>query len=283
MIISPQQVVEYYEKCEVAYRDVWDLNNSLAMHYGYWDASVRRLPQSLHRMNEVLAQVACVRRGERVLDAGCGVGGSAIFLAKQYGCEVEGITLLETQVQKAIVYAQQRGVSDKVRFSVQDYTQTGFEARSFDLVWAVESVCHAIDKQAFLQEAYRLLKKGGRLLVADGFCTDKALSPKESALLLTWTSNWAIPHLASVHSFEHKIRQVGFQAVNFQDFTPNIFPSSRRLYFFAHLALLYGYLCKLVGKPYGNPHTIANTRGAKAQYQALKRGLWKYGVFVAKK
>ena len=55
------------------------LNNSLAIHYGYWDEKVRSFPQSLLRMNEVMMEAARIKSTDKVLDAGCGVGGSSIF------------------------------------------------------------------------------------------------------------------------------------------------------------------------------------------------------------
>ena len=74
-------VVRYYERCETDYRWLWDLDRSLAMHVGIWDAHTRTLREALARQNEILAEHAAIGAGDRVLDAGCGVGGSAIFLA----------------------------------------------------------------------------------------------------------------------------------------------------------------------------------------------------------
>ncbi|MBS1920830.1 MAG: class I SAM-dependent methyltransferase [Bacteroidetes bacterium] len=94
-----QRIIDYYKASENSYKDAWDLKNSLAIHYGYWDDTVRSFRQSLSKMNEVMAITAQIKRTDKVLDAGCGVGGSSIFLAKWISCHVTGISLSEAQVQ----------------------------------------------------------------------------------------------------------------------------------------------------------------------------------------
>ena len=76
-----KKIIQYYIDTENSYKDSWDLNNSLAIHYGYWDDKVNSFPQSLLRMNEVMIEAADITAKDKVLDAGCGVGGSSIFMA----------------------------------------------------------------------------------------------------------------------------------------------------------------------------------------------------------
>jgi len=71
-----------------------------------------------------------------VLDAGCGVGGSAIWLAREKGAHVTGITITPHQVDAANKNAQRHKVADKVRFERRDFTATGYPDASFDVVWA---------------------------------------------------------------------------------------------------------------------------------------------------
>ena len=99
----------------------------------------------------------------RVLDAGCGVGGSARHLARKWGAEVQGLTLSPVQCR----LAQDMTPSElNVHFAVQDTTQTTFPDESFDMVWALESAEHMPSKQGFLAECTRLLRPGGQLLMA---------------------------------------------------------------------------------------------------------------------
>ena len=157
-----KRIVEYYNSTEHAYRDSWDLDNSLAIHYGYWDEKVTSFPGSLLRMNEVMAAKAGITSNDKVLDAGCGVGGSSIYLASTIDCKVTGITLSERQRQHASDNAMKKNVTGQVNFEVMDYCNTSFDSESFDVVWGCESICYADSKEKFVKEAFRLLKPGGR-------------------------------------------------------------------------------------------------------------------------
>src|SRR5262245_14256300 len=109
-----RRIVEYYSSTENAYRDSWDLDKRLSIHYGYWDETVCSFPESLLRMNEVMIAAAGVTAADKVLDAGCGVGGSSIFIASTLGGRVTGITLSERQEQHARANAKQKKVEDLV-------------------------------------------------------------------------------------------------------------------------------------------------------------------------
>jgi tocopherol O-methyltransferase len=70
------KVIAYYEATGVHYRRYWFSRTTLAMHFGYYDGSVKSHEAALLKTNEVLADIASIVGGERVLDAGCGYGGS---------------------------------------------------------------------------------------------------------------------------------------------------------------------------------------------------------------
>src|SRR6185436_16735113 len=128
-----KNIVDYYAESENAYKDSWDLNNSLAIHYGYWDDKVKNFPQSLLRMNEVMAEVAMIKPTDLILDAGCGIGGSSIFLAEKIGCHVTGISLSERQISHARRLVEEKKVETKVEFEVMNYCATSFPGESFDV------------------------------------------------------------------------------------------------------------------------------------------------------
>ena len=185
-----KRIIEYYKDTENAYKDSWDLNNSLAIHYGYWDEKVKSFPESLLRMNEIMIEAAEIKSTDKVLDAGCGVGGSSIFMATMLGCKVTGITLSERQVQQANENAAKKNVEDLVNFKAMDYSATDFPDASFDVVWGCESICYADDKEKFIKEAFRLLKPGGRLIVADGFVSE--FTNNENPIIRQWADGWQV-------------------------------------------------------------------------------------------
>lgn len=160
------RIRDYYDQTWLDYRLLWLRPENGAIHFGYWDNQTRDHVTSLLTLNRVLVKRLDLKRGARVLDAGCGIGGSAIWLAETCPVTVTGIDIVPSQLARARQTAEQRGVATRVTFSQQDYTQTTFPDSSFAVVWAVESLCHAPEKSRFLTDARWPLRPGGRLLVA---------------------------------------------------------------------------------------------------------------------
>lgn len=274
-------IVDYYDLCESDYRMFWDLDRSLAMHAGFWDETTKTLQDALRRENEVLAEYAKISKTDRVLDAGCGVGGSSIFLAKHYGCRVNGITLSTKQVEKARAFSVREGVESLVTFDVRDFCRTGFPDASFDVVWGLESVCHAEDKSEFVKEAMRLLKPGGRLMVADGFAAKKTYTDSEYQKMQKWVRGWGVDRLETVSDFEGHLRRYGFQDIVYRDMTKFVLPSSKRLHLISFPALVFSKVGEWIGMR--QKIQTDNIIGAYYQYITLKSQLWHYGVFCATK
>ena len=102
-------VQSYYEGTRWDYRWVWGVRNTYALHFGYYDEQATHHRAAVANMNKVMADLVNIKPGEKVLDAGCGVGGSSIWLAQHRNCEVVGITPVESQVKDAFRNAQKKG------------------------------------------------------------------------------------------------------------------------------------------------------------------------------
>ncbi|MFB6164553.1 MAG: methyltransferase domain-containing protein [Haloarculaceae archaeon] len=272
---------EYYDESRTDYEIVWRLADCHALHAGFHDETTDSHAEAVDNTNRVLADAIGVGADDRVLDCGCGVGGSAAWLAAERDATVHGIDVVPMQLADARALARERGVADRVTLSRQDYARTGFPDDAFDVCWAVESVCHGREKAAFVAEAARVLADGGRLVVADAFRTDAARSPADQRAMDRWQDAWAVPNLTTVAEFASLLESRGFAAVETREVTGNVMPSARRLYWASRLLGPLERVLHWVG--YRSDAQTANRKAARYQYETLRDGYWTYAVVTAER
>ena len=139
--------------------------------------------------------------GSRVLDVGCGIGGSARILARDYGFDVLGVSISPAQVRRATELTPD-GLS--CRFAVMDALDLQLADQEFDAVWTVEAGPHMPDKQRFADELLRVLRPGGCLAVADWNRRDPvdgAMNRQERWVMRQLLHQWAHPEFASIRGF----------------------------------------------------------------------------------
>lgn len=182
-LVSAQRIVDYYDHCWNERFHTGHNSRSRAIHYGLYFSATNDSEEAKLQTNKQIAKLSSIGdKPLRILDAGCGVGGTAVDVATKYpNLEIVGVTLSDQQVQLASEYAAASGVASRVNFANCDYVDTGLPAGSFDIIWAIESLCHIADRRAFFHEARRLLRVGGRLIVADFFRTDRALNEESKS------------------------------------------------------------------------------------------------------
>lgn len=140
--------------------------------------------------------------GSTLLDVGCGIGGSARILARDYGFQVLGISISPAQVARATALTPP---DLSCRFQVMDALDLQLANASFDAVWTVEAGPHMPDKQRFADELLRVLKPGGQLAVADWNRRDPvdgAMNRRERWVMKQLLNQWAHPEFASIRSFK---------------------------------------------------------------------------------
>lgn len=276
-----EKIIKYYDDCFIDYRLFWLDSKNLAMHFGYWDKDTRTHSESLLHMNRALSRQLDIKPGAKILDAGCGVGGSSIWLAKNYDVEITAITLTASQVNRARDYAKKQGVSEQIKFKEADYCQTPFADNTFDIVWGLESICYALNKQDFIAEAYRVLKTGGQFIVADGFANKNNFTSEEWSYVQAFLDGCVVPNLATVNEFKAAMENCQFNDICYTDITKEVLPSSEVLYKKSKLTYpiekVLGWLKIRTSTQTGNYYA------AKSQYQVFKQGLAGYGIFSAYK
>lgn len=283
-----ETVATYYEETAVDYRRRMILQGHESIHFGYFepdDRSGRTVFGYDHaaanvRLKEILADMAGIGDETTVLDAGCGIGETSCWLARNRGAEVIGVNIAETQLDRARTLAEERGVADRTEFRFDDFgTLETVADDSIDVFWGFESICHAESKREVLAEARRVLRPGGTLLVADGFMNRRTLTEREEEWMETYLTGWAVPHFAHHVDFQDDLADLGFEDVEYRDVTDRVLPSSKFLYSLASLLLPVGKLLLLLG--IRSAVQYRNWTAARAQYRALAERVWVYGIVTA--
>lgn len=199
------------------------------MHHGYYgpdgNTPKDRRQAQIDLIEELLRWGGIATAG-RILDAGCGVGGSARYLARRFQASVLGLNISPVQLSAAAVFTQSAGLQEQVRFQLRDLLTVAPQDGPFDLIWSVESTEHLADKAELLTRFYQVLSPGGRLLLTT-WCHRPPVPPlssSENRLLQKVCRAFHIPAVSSLAELEAMAAAAGFKNVSSADWSKSIAP-----------------------------------------------------------
>ena len=144
-------------------------------------------------------------KGSRVLDVGCGMGGSSRILSDYYGFDVIGVSISQEQIKRANELTVNKYFC---RFEVMNPLDLKFEKGSFDGVWSVEAGPYIYDKQKFADEMLRVLRPGGVIAVADWNQRDLVKNPLnflEKLIMHQLFIQWTHSEFSSIEGFKNNL------------------------------------------------------------------------------
>jgi tocopherol O-methyltransferase len=276
-----QQIQQFYDASSGLWEKIWGEH----MHHGYYGVDGKkqldRRQAQIDLIEELLGWSEYAAGGTpKIIDIGCGIGGSSLYLAEKLNADVVGITLSPVQANRATERAAAAGLTDRATFKVANALEIPYPDNTFDLVWTLESGEHMPDKVKFLQECYRVLKPGGRLIMAT-WChrstESGGLTSDESKHLEKIYEVYCLPYVISLPEYEAITKDCGFQGLRSADWSIAVAP-------FWDVVIDSSITPQAIfGLLTSGWKTIQAALSLKLMSQGYERGLIRFGLITATK
>jgi cyclopropane fatty-acyl-phospholipid synthase-like methyltransferase len=215
-------VRRYYDNNTAAFDRLGGTGGSI--HRAVWGPGVSTRAEAFHHVDElVLRALPTGVARPAVVDLGCGVGASLLYLAGRSDLTGQGITISPLQAEWATRRIAELGVADRVRCREGDYLSVPDDlAGTADVAFSIEAFVHGPDADGYFREAARTLRPGGRLLVCDDFLARDAASttPRAARRLAEFRTGWRIGSLLTVEQVRGLAAAHGLTLVDDLDLTP---------------------------------------------------------------
>ncbi|HBJ34987.1 MAG TPA: hypothetical protein DDZ51_09550, partial [Planctomycetaceae bacterium] len=228
-------------------------------------------------LTDTLADLADIAAGDRMVDVGCGMGGSSIRLAKLRGINATGVTLSPIQARWAKMSSRLNRVQSATRFIAQDAETVEFEPESFDIVWSVECTEHLFNKPEFFRRASQWLRPGGRIAICVWFEGEDTSRSDHYQQCEEVCERFVCPSLATRQDYASWITDQGLQIRHNIDWTERVTKTWE--------------ICKQRVKKLGVRHVaklldreqVSFIDGFDSLLRAYRSGAMQYGAIVAEK
>jgi len=268
-----REIADFWNKTSSAWQTIWGPH----IHHGYFEHNRETPVEAQEKLIEKLLALLEVPPQADILDVGCGLGGSSLYLAKKYRAAVTGVTLSQKQVDIAAGLAR-KGRIENVVFKVEDaLSLASFDGNSFDVVWSLESCEQFYDKQMFIQQAFRVLRPGGRLMLAtwcSGADEYAGLQAKQYRKLCV---SLQLPYMPTIDCYAKLLQRQGFIVRQNADWSANVKETwavglaSLRAYSFLDIFRMSGW------------RGLLFARQGKLMREAFDQQRVRYGVLLADK
>jgi SAM-dependent methyltransferase len=197
-----------------------------SIHRAVWGPGVSTRAEAFHFVDELILRALPpdVAR-PAVVDLGCGLGASLLYLAGRTDMTGEGITISLVQAERATRRIAEAGAADRVRCRQGDYLSVPNDlADTADLAFSIEAFLHCPDANTYFREAARTLRPGGTLVVCDDFLAESATSapPRVARRLEEFRTGWRIGSLLTVDQVRALAAAHGLTLVGDLDLTPHL-------------------------------------------------------------
>lgn len=219
-----------------------------------------------------------LKPGQKVLDVGCGSGGSAFYMARHYGVDVYGIDLSSNMIKVANDYrnGMEAGIRHRVQFHVSDATTMDYPEMYYDVIYSRDAILHIKDKLSLFKSFLRALKPGGKIFITDYCRGDKRGDEEYTKDFLDYVAQRGY-HLLTVPEYGRVLVEAGFGDVN---------PIDNSEYFLEILKMeLDRYIPKeaVIVHQFGEDEYKTIVKGWNDKIRRVTAGDQAWGLFMARR
>jgi len=273
--LTRDAVALHYDELDHFYREIWGEH----VHHGLWLTGHEKHELAVLQLVDLVAKQADIKAGDKVCDVGCGYGATARKIAKDHGAQVTALTVSSAQYQFARDKDPSSGNPD---YLLCDWLKNDLPSESFDAVIAIESSEHMPDKTAFFEQAFRVLRPGGRIVICAWLAREAASALENYLLLEPVCREGRMPHMGTETDYRLFFEKAGFVFESFQDVTRQV---KKTWPYCAYHFLINLFVKPAYAKFLFNRHS-QNRIFALTMFRiwlAYNTGSMRYGIFTALK
>ena len=214
MATEIDKIQQHYNTISQYYQSLWGDH----IHHGYFENGNETVAEATQKLIDLLLEKIDVKPGNHVLDIGCGLGGSARYMAKKFGCKVTGITISEEQVRLAREASAE--MKNKPEFLLQDANDLDWSTE-FDLIWSVEMIAHLQDRKMFFKRVKKAMKKEGRWCIA-AWIKDRKITPGRQNKYINSIEKGMIVDLPTQQEYLQHISDNNLTLVYYEDISKKV-------------------------------------------------------------
>jgi sarcosine/dimethylglycine N-methyltransferase len=208
---------DYYnsEDADNFYFNIWGGED---IHVGTYNYPGESIFDASRRTVERMAEKLDITPETRILDIGAGYGGSARYLAREYGCPVVALNLSEVENDRDRQKNVEQGLDHLIEVVDASFEDLPYPDNSFDIVWSQDAMLHSGDRTRVLEEVNRVLKPGGDFIFTDPMATDGASKDVLQPIL----ERLHLDTLGSPGFYRREMQRLGLREVEFDDNSPQL-------------------------------------------------------------
>jgi sarcosine/dimethylglycine N-methyltransferase len=240
------------------------------IHFGIYNQPNDSIKKASQRTIKMMAQtLQHIDQDCRVIDLGSGYGGSARYLAKNYGCSVCCLNVSTLQNQRNQQLNQAQNLTSLIDVKEGSYEDIPYPNESFDIVWLQDSMIHSGNRRQVLAESRRVLKRGGELIFTDTLqndnCSSEQLQPAFNRL--------QVDDAGSFLFYRNTLEELGFKKISVVDLSKHVHTHYIRIR--EELMMRYDELIKQTSK-----EAIDNTlKSIEPWINFYQKGEMQWGLF----